>query len=120
WVGVVYVVLIAILIPMNYFFAKHRHPFIVDYSGKKTVLRGRSVDVITNIGAMRQFSRRVFELDRLGESIENVRASSIKEWKLSEWSLVFNNIVIVASVGLMMVIMYRLWVAGAVTSGDFV
>ena len=120
WVGVVYVVLIGILIPTNYFLAKHRHQYIVDFSKKKTVLRGRSVDVITNIGAVRQFSRRGFELDRLGESIENVRASSVKEWTLSEWALVFNNVIIALSVGLMMVIMYRLWAAQLVTSGDFV
>lgn len=120
WVGIVYVFLILVLIPMNYLLSKHRHPYIVDFSAQKTALRGRAVDVITNVGAVRQFSRRDFELNRLHESIDKVRTTSLKEWTLSEWALVFNNVIIALSVGLMMVIMYRLWATGEVTSGDFV
>lgn len=120
WVGWIYVFLIGILIPVNYYLAKHRHPYIVSFASARTALRGRVVDVVTNVGAMRHFSRRGFESERLDESIENLRAKNIKEWQLSEWALVFNNVIIIAAISAMLLIMYRLWAEGTVTSGDFV
>lgn len=120
WVGLVYLFLIGVLIPMNYFLARNRRPYVVEYSAKKTALRGQAVDVITNIGAVRQFSRRAFEFDALNECIENVRTTDLKQWKLSEWSLAFNNAIIAGSIAAMLIIMYKLWAAGAVSSGDFV
>jgi ATP-binding cassette subfamily B protein len=120
WVGIVYVVLIGILIPMNVFLARHRRPFVVDYSSKKTEQRGQAVDLITNIGAMRQFSRRAFEFNAINESVDTVRRADLKQWKLSEWGLVFNNFVIAGSITIMLIIMYTLWEEGSVSSGDFV
>jgi ATP-binding cassette, subfamily B, bacterial len=114
------VVLIAVLIPTNYYLAKHRRPYVVEYASMKTGLRGRAVDIITNIGAMRQFSRRLFEFSTLSDSIEKLRYADIKQWKLSEWSLTFNNIIIASSITLMLFIMYGRWADGLVSSGDFV
>lgn len=120
WVGVIYVVLIAILIPTNFYLARYRRPFIVDFAAQKTALRGRAVDVITNIGAMRQFSRRLFEFGTLSDSIEKLRQADLKQWKLSEWALTFNNVIIASSITLMLFIMYERWVSGLVSSGDFI
>ena len=120
WVGVVYLLLVAILIPMNVFLARNRHPHVVDYAQKKTAFRGQAVDVVTNIGAMRQFSRREFELESIKDSVALMRKADIKQWKLSEWALVFNNMVIAGSIAVMMFIMYHLWVIQVVTVGDFV
>lgn len=120
WVGVIYVVLISILIPMNYVLARHRRPYVVAYASQKTALRGRSVDVITNIGAMRQFSRRAYEFGVITDSLAHLRNADLKQWRLSEWGLAFNNIIIASSMAGMLFVMYRLWTAGTVTSGDFV
>jgi ATP-binding cassette, subfamily B, bacterial len=120
WVGVIYVILITVLVPTNYYLAKHRRPYVVEYASMKTGLRGRAVDIITNIGAMRQFSRRLFEFSTLSDSIEKLRSADIKQWKLSEWSLTFNNIIIASSITLMLFVMYARWVDGLVSSGDFV
>jgi len=120
YVGVVYVLLIVVLIPMNYFLARHRRKYVVEYAAQKTALRGRAVDIITNIGAMRQFSRRSHESGTIGESIERLRLADIRQWKLSEWGLTFNNVVIVGSITVIIFIMYRLWNGGDVSTGDFV
>ncbi len=120
WVGCIYVLLVAVLIPTNFFLARYRRPFVVEYASQKTALRGRAVDVITNIGAMRQFSRRLFEFGTLSESIEKLRFADLKQWRLSEWALTFNNIIIASSITLMLFIMYERWVSGLVSSGDFV
>lgn len=119
-VGFVYIALITVLIPLNYFLAKYRQPYVVAYAKQKTALRGRAVDIITNIGAMRQFSRRNYELDTLSVSVETMRKADVTQWRLSEIILVVNNFVIVVSMGVMLFIMYWLWTQGTVSVGDFV
>lgn len=120
WVGIIYVVLILILIPTNYFLAQYRRPFVVTYASQKTAMRGTAVDIITNVSAMRQFSRRKAEFESISTSAEKLRQADVRQWRLSEWSLLFNNLVIVSAVTLMLGIMYRLWTLGSITSGDFV
>ena len=120
WVGTIYVVLLVVLIPMNVFLAKYRRPYVVSYASQKTALRGRAVDVITNVSAMRQFSRRSFEAQEIKTTMERLRQADVTQWKLSEWGLLFNNIVIAASITLMLIVMYHLWVTGFVSAGDFI
>jgi ABC-type multidrug transport system fused ATPase/permease subunit len=120
WVGVVYVILIAILIPMNLILVRHRRPFVVTYSAKKSKLRGEAVDVVTNIAAVRQFSRRADEYGGIQATTEEVRATDVRQWRLSEWGLSFNNFLVVSAVTAILVIMYHAWTVGSVTSGDFV
>lgn len=120
WVGVVYVALICILIPVNYYIARYRRPHVVKYSSQVTALRGKTVDVITNISAMRQFSRKAHEYKNIDEALDLVARLDLKQWRISEWALLFNNIIIFVAISLMLGIMYNLWTAGMVTSGDFV
>ncbi len=120
WVGLVYVLLIAILIPVNYFFARYRRPFVVAYSSQKTLLRGKAVDVVTNIGAVRQFSQRDAEYTDIKGTLDNLRRADLKQWRLSESALLFNNLIVVSAVAMILVIMYNLWVVGDVSSGDFI
>jgi ATP-binding cassette, subfamily B, bacterial len=120
WVGLVYIGLILILIPSNYFIVRYRRPFVVEFATQKTVLRGKAVDVVTNVSAMRQFSRRTDEYNMISDTVERLRLAEVRQWRISEWSLVFNNVVIVSSITAMLVIMHHLWVSKLVTSGDFV
>jgi ATP-binding cassette, subfamily B, bacterial len=120
WVGCVYVVLITILIPTNYYLARNRKPHVVKFAAQKTAMKGKAVDIITNVAAMRQFSQQKMEGKNIADAIEKYRIADIKQWRLSEWSLTFNNIVIVTAVSIMLFIMYQLWLVHAVSSGDFV
>lgn len=120
WVGFIYVALVVILIPCNVVLARYTRPAVVTFAQSKSVLRGHAVDLLTNISAVRQYARRNFEEEELEGHIQHMRASNLKEWKLSEWILAFNNLFIVLAVGLMMFVMYGLWKNGLVTIGDFV
>ncbi len=119
-VGIVYVTLIAILIPANLFLTRYRRPYVVTYASERTALRGSAVDVVTNMGTVRQFAQSESEYNRISHSVERMRIADIKQWKLSEWGLLFNNVIIVSAVALMLVIMYQSWVAGTVSAGDFI
>lgn len=120
WVGIIYIGLIVVLIPTNYFLARHRKPYVVAFAAQKTLLKGKSVDIITNIAAVRQFSQRASEYENISGEVEKFRSADIRQWRLSEWGLAFNNFIIVGAVTVMLGIMYNLWIVGAVSSGDFV
>jgi ABC-type multidrug transport system fused ATPase/permease subunit len=120
WVGVTYTALICILVPINLLLVRYRRPFVVQYSSQKTLLRGSAVDVITNMSAVRQFSHRNAEFDAITKVTEKVRVADVRQWRLSEWALTFNNFIIVVAVTVMLSVMYRLWVVNLVSSGDFV
>jgi ATP-binding cassette, subfamily B, bacterial len=120
WIGVVYVLLIAVLIPVNLVLVRYRRPFVVTYSAKKSKLRGEAVDVITNIAAVRQFSRRTDEYEGIQSITNEVKTTDIRQWRLSEWGLSLNNFLVVTAVALILFIMYDAWILGTVTSGDFV
>jgi ABC-type multidrug transport system fused ATPase/permease subunit len=119
-IGIVYVCLILVLIPLNLILVRYRRPFVVQYSKEKSTLRGEAVDVITNISAVRQFSRRRDEYNGIAVATDRVRITDIRQWRLSEWGLVTNNLLVVLSVALILFLMYGAWVAGSVTTGDFV
>jgi len=120
WIGIVYVCLIVVLIPLNLILVRYRRPFVVAYSKEKSALRGEAVDVVTNIGAVRQFSRRADEYAGIAHATERVRITDIRQWRLSEWGLLVNNLLVVGTVALILFLMYGSWVQGTVTTGDFV
>lgn len=120
WIGIVYVCLILFLVPLNLVLVRYRRPFVVEYSKEKSKLRGEAVDVITNIAAVRQFSRRTDEYQGIEAATDRVRVTDIRQWRLSEWGLLLNNLLVVGAVGLILFLMYGAWVEGIVTTGDFV
>jgi ATP-binding cassette, subfamily B, bacterial len=119
-IGYVFLVLVLVLIPLNYLLAKIRRASVVEYSKSKSAFRGRAVDLLSNIAAMRQYARRGFEAAALDEHIKHMREADVRQWRLSEWGLVINNAVIVSAISFMMFIMYSLWQNEMVTIGDFV
>lgn len=120
FVGYIFVALIAVLIPMNVYLSKFRRPNVIAYAQKKTKFKGLIVDVLTNVGAMRQYAQRSQEQRLIDEHAHDLRDADLKQWGQSEKILVLNNLLIVVSVSAIMFVMYMLWTAGRVTVGDFV
>lgn len=120
WVGVIYAVLVIFLIPLNVVLSKYRHPYVVDYSKKKTKLKGKVVDVLTNVGAMRQYARRSYETGMMQSETDTLRLADLRQWRISEWIMVTNQIIIAVAIAAMLILMFFLWESGAITVGDFV
>ncbi len=115
-----FLALILILIPINIFLAKYRRPHVVAYSAQATKARGYAVDAITNMSAVRQFSRVEDEQMRFHGEISKMRLLNLKQWRLSEWSLLINNLIIVIFEGSILVYSVYLWVHQAISVGDLV
>jgi len=119
-VGAVYVTLLATLFVVNIFLVRWRRPFVVEQANQSSKLRGKAVDIASNISAMWQFARRSFELDLISEQVDKHRGADIAQWKRSEIGLLVNNIIISIAVACMFFFMLLSLKSGQTTLGDFV
>ena len=118
--GGVFFALLLLLLPINAKLATYRRPHVVAYSEQTTKARGRLVDTISNISAVRQYSAHGFEQKTLLDELYLVRSLNLKQWTISEWGLVTNNILIALFELMLVVVSVTLWSKGNITTGDLV
>lgn len=118
--GILFLTLVLILIPLNVFLARLRRPLVVAFSAQATKARGYAVDAITNMAAIRQYSRMEDEKREFDAHINTMRRLNIKQWRTSEWGLLLNNVVIVVFELVILIIAVRLWTKNTITTGDLV
>lgn len=118
--GIIFVGLLVVLIPLNIYLAKYRRPHIVKYSAQATKTRGRLVDTITNISAVRQYALHDFELERFSDEVSTMRSLNLKQWSISEWGLLANNFVIVVFEFALLIVTISLWTKGSISTGTLI
>lgn len=119
-VGYIFIFLIAVLFFVNYVMVQMRRPLVIKYANEHSTLRGKAVDITTNMSAVWQFARRPFELKFISKQIQARRDADIAQWRHSEVGLVINNIIITVALGYMFVFSFNLLESGSITIGDFV
>ncbi|XKT74154.1 MAG: ABC transporter ATP-binding protein [Patescibacteria group bacterium UBA2163] len=119
-VGFVFLALLVVLFSMNYVLVQRRRPLVVAHAKENSVLRGIAVDIASNINAVQQFARRKHELDFLGVQVTKERLADVKQWRMSEWVLTLNNVLIVIAAAVMLFVLVRLLAAQSITLGQFV
>ncbi len=112
--------LIIIILPLNYYLAKYRRKHLLRYTAQVTKTRGFGVDAITNMAAVRQFAREDKETARFGDEITSMRFLNIRQWRISEWGLLLNNVLIVFFMALILISTFSLWTKDLVTLGELV
>ena len=118
--ALIFMALIALLVPLNVFLASYRRPHVVRYSEQSTRARGYAVDAITNMAAVRQYARMKDEQEMFTEHINVMRALNIRQWRISEWGLLLNNVIIVLfELALLYVVVSR-WSEGVMSIGELI
>ena len=119
-IAYLFLVLTILIIALNYFIVRYRRPHVVAYAAQMTKMRGTAVDAITNIAAVRQFARGEYEHAIFGREIEKMRALNIRQWNISEWGKLINNLFLLVFEAGMLVYAVHLWSTGVLTIGDLV
>lgn len=119
-VGGLYAVLIVVIVLINIVLVRVRRPRVVAFAASSSLFRGVGVDLLSNISAVRQYALREYELGRLHEAIEDRRVKDIRQWSLSEWSLLLNNLFIIAMLAAIVFVSVRQFTAGVVSAGDII
>jgi len=110
WVlGQVFLVMLILVFFFNLHWVKKRRPMVVEYSAASSAFRGVGVDLLSNIGAMRQYARRRAEMERIDNALQDRVTKDFRQSYFGEWLMVINGVfgvilmaVIVAGVYLML------------------
>jgi ATP-binding cassette subfamily B protein len=118
--GFIFVSLALVLVVLNIYLVRRRHPLIVAYAQSSSVLRGVGVDLVSNILTTKHFSRIDFEHGRLQGYIDDRTQKDYKRDISQEWGLVINNFFVVTALASIVVVSYFAAQAGTMTVGDIV
>lgn len=119
-VGVTAIAVVFVVVLFNVWRVKRRRPFVVEYSAASSKLRGEGVDILTNIAAVRQYSRRTNELKRIGHTIGDRVRKDFRQWYMGEWTMVMNSFFGSLLMGLMLIVIYVLLSSGQATAGNLI
>jgi ABC-type bacteriocin/lantibiotic exporter with double-glycine peptidase domain len=84
---------IIIIVIINYYFVLWRTPRLYAAQEIETRITGRTVDLLTNITAMKEYARRAYELTTLRTLIDMRRKAGIFNWRSSEGMRAVNSFV---------------------------
>lgn len=111
---------VAIVISINLYFARKRTPLSAHGQALETKVTGATVDLLSNITAMQEYARRVFEMERLQDMIVARRRAGLRNWHFGEHVLTFNGLLQAAFAAGMVFIAVQLASEGAISAGDVV
>jgi ATP-binding cassette subfamily B protein len=118
--GLLFLVWVVVVMSINVYFARRRTPLSAKAQALETKVTGATVDLLSNITAMQEYARRVFEIDRLKDMIEDRRRAALMNWHYGEHVLTFNALLQAAFAAGMVFIAVRLASGGAISAGDVV
>ncbi len=118
--GALFIGWVIVVAPLNIYRAQRRVPYTKWTQETETKLTGMTVDLLTNIGAMQEYTRRTYEMERLNEAIEERRLSGLKNWHFGEVTLTANTLIQSIFAAVMIFVAIQLAASGALSAGDIV
>ena len=118
--GLIFLALLLVVLVTNYYLVPRKRRFSLESADSNTALRGRIVDVFTNISATRQYSRYQAESKSLEEYTNDSRDKHARSWIYSEYMMVVNSLILFAFSYGMFYSLSQQWMSGAISTGEFV
>ncbi len=117
WIFLLWVVVVLVI---NSYFARQRVPLSSQAQKLETVLNGATVDLLSNITAMQEYARRLFEIERLKSMTENRREAGLRNWHYGERVLVLNGVLQAVFGGAMAFAAIHFAMTGVLSPGDII
>lgn len=118
--GMLFAGLILVIIVVNYYLVPRKRIYSLALANSRTRLRGRIVDVYSNVTATRQYAQKADELSGLQEYSQDTRDRQSISWLFSEYMLVVNSVILSAFSVLIFIFLVDEWIAGTVSTSAFV
>ena len=120
YVGWIFVVWIAIALPINIYFARQRPALSRAAQAAETKLRGVTVDIVSNMRAVQEYARSVLELTNLKELIIARRLAGLRNRLFDQRISLSNGSLQIIATGAMLLIVLYLGERGLATAGDII
>jgi ATP-binding cassette subfamily B protein len=119
-IGLITSVIFASVLVFNIWFVKKRRPHVVKFSKSASILRGKGVDLLNNISATRQYSRRMVELTDIQFSTKDMVKKDIKQAYMGEWLMLCNGVFSMVMIVVILFVVYGLLKNDLATAGELV
>lgn len=119
-IGSVLLLVFVIVFGLNMLAVSKRRPLVVAYSLASSRSRGEGVDMLTNIGAVRQFARQSFELSRLSDVFADRARKDTRQAFFGEYIMVANSLFAVMMTASVLIMIYYMLDKDAITAGTLV
>lgn len=120
FIGVIFTLLVVLLCVLNIYLVKRRHPLVMAYASASSTLRGAGVDLLTNILAMKQYSRTAYEKARLDNYVNDRTEKDLARDLSQELGLLINNIFVAIVIVIILIVTYGSFASGVMTVGEVV
>ena len=101
-------------------FGERGRPLHHRYAEEAGATGGELVDAIANMWALKAFSARTRERDRLARRYDAERQTQVKSWRYLEKTRVIHDLALLFMAGSMLAWAIRLWSVGRITPGEVV
>ncbi|MFA7309836.1 MAG: ABC transporter transmembrane domain-containing protein, partial [Candidatus Paceibacterota bacterium] len=81
----IFLLWVTVVFAINAYFSVRRVPLSSRAQKLETALNGSTVDLLSNITAMQEYARRLFEIERLKSMTDNRREAGLRNWRYGEW-----------------------------------
>jgi ATP-binding cassette, subfamily B, bacterial len=120
YIATLFLCLVAALLVANKFLAAEKARLSKANAEAGTKLQGRSVDVVGNMSAVRQYVRQDYELAELASLSMVKQKTGLASWLYTEKLLLVNAVIIFIFALSMFWLLVTKWSQGSISAGDFV
>ncbi len=119
-VAILFALLLVALIIVSQLMAKRKAYLSKVNAEMGTKLQGRTVDLIGNVGAVRQYAHEQFELEQIKLLSTKKQETSLATWLYTERLLFVNSLLIFVFALMMFWLLVTRWEERLVTTGEFI
>ncbi|MFN3188447.1 MAG: ABC transporter ATP-binding protein [Candidatus Paceibacteria bacterium] len=119
-IGFALVGMLVTVLLFNYYAAKRRRALVVRYSEASSKSRGEGVDIIANVGAVRQFVQRETEMNRLSRIFDDRAKKDLDQSFFGEVIMVINSVFSIVMTAVVLILLYALLSQEVITAGTLV
>ncbi len=88
-----FLIWVTVVVAVNLYFARLRSPIAANAQRVESKLTGATVDLLSNITAMQEYARRIFEIGRLQSITDERRTAGLRNWHFGERVLLLNGVI---------------------------
>lgn len=118
--GMIFSLLIIALIIFNHFLAEKKAAYAKAAAEMSSKIRGRIVDILTNVQAVRQYVRTKHEEEEVAKLSSEIEKTHGRSWMYTEKMLFWNGLLLFIFSLMMFWSLVSKWQAGLVSNGEMV
>ncbi len=116
----IFALLAMVLVVINVYFTPLRRNLSHKSAEQSSKLRGLTVDIFSNMSAVRQFTSSKLEQKNIRTETKTLRNIDTKTWIVSDSIMILNTFILFVFSGLIFYFLTQKWSKGQISSGDLI